>query len=97
MSWKNVLVVRPQPGQAVTCGVKLRMSERLQDLLADDHFFGAVAVRQRGERGADGVADAFLQQHRERGGGGDDALGAEAGFGQTEVQRDSRTRAASLR
>ena len=25
MSWKNVLVVRPQPGQAVTCGVKLRM------------------------------------------------------------------------
>ena len=26
MSWKNVLVVRPQPGQAVTCGVKLRSS-----------------------------------------------------------------------
>ena len=25
MSWKNVLVVRPQPGHAVTCGVKLRM------------------------------------------------------------------------
>ena len=25
MSWKNVLVVRPQPGHAVTCGVKLRI------------------------------------------------------------------------
>src|SRR5579885_2851145 len=25
ISWKKVLVVRPQPGQAVTCGVKLRM------------------------------------------------------------------------
>ena len=63
MSWKNVLVVRPQPGQAVTCGVKLRSSERLQNLLADDHFVGAVAIRQRRERGADGIADAFLQQH----------------------------------
>ncbi len=45
MSWKKVLVVRPQPGHAVTCGVKLRSSERLQNLLADDHFFGAIAIR----------------------------------------------------
>ena len=39
------------------------------------------------ERDADGVADAFLQKHAQRGGGGDDALGAHAGFGQAEVQR----------
>ena len=37
--------------------------ERLQNLLADDDFFGAVAVREAGQRGADGVADAFLQQN----------------------------------
>jgi hypothetical protein len=48
--------------------------ERLQDLLADDDLFGAVAVRQRGEAGADGVADSFLEQHADGGGGGDDAL-----------------------
>ena len=82
-----MLVVRPQPGQAVTCGVKLRSPEGLQDLLGDDHFVGAVAIGKRRERGANGVADAFLQQHRERGGGGDDAFRSEAGFGEPEVQR----------
>ena len=82
-----MLVVRPQPGQAVTCGVKLRSPSDLQDLLADDDFVGAIAIRKRSERGADGVADALLQQHRERGGGGDDAFRSEAGFGQPQVQR----------
>ena len=87
MSWKNVLVVRPQPGQAVTCGVKLRSPSDLQNLLGDDDFVGAVAIGQRRERGANGVADAFLQQHRKRGGGRDDAFRSEAGFGQSEMQR----------
>ena len=33
--------------------------ERLEDLLRDEHFFGAVAVRLRRERDADRVADAL--------------------------------------
>ena len=79
--------MRPQPGQAVTCGVKLRSPSACRICWRNDDFFGAIAIGQRRERGADGVADAFLQQHRERGGGGDDALRSEAGFGQAEVQR----------
>ena len=62
--------------------------ERLQDLLADDDFLGAIAVGQRRERGADGVADAFLQQH------GDSRRWSRRrpslpmpGFGEAEVQR----------
>jgi hypothetical protein len=39
------------------------------------------------ERDADGVADAFLQQHRQRRRGGHDALAAHAGLGQAQVQR----------
>ena len=39
------------------------------------------------ERDANGVADAFLQQHAESGGGGDNAFRAHAGFGKSEVQR----------
>ena len=35
----------------------------LQNLLAHDDFFGAVAIRQRRERGADRIANAFLQQN----------------------------------
>ncbi len=42
--WKNVQVVRPQPGHAVTCGVKLRMPMRLENLLRHEDFFGAVAA-----------------------------------------------------
>ena len=82
-----MLVVRPQPGQLVTWGMKLRMRERLQDLLRGLDFFGAVAAGLGGEADADGVADAGEQQRREAGGGGDEALGAHAGFGEAEVQR----------
>ena len=39
------------------------------------------------ERDANGVADAFLQQHGQGGGGGDDAFAAHAGFGQSQMQR----------
>ena len=81
-----MLVVRPQPGQLVTWGMKLRMRERLQDLLGGLHFFGAVAAGLGREADADGVADAGQQQRREAGGRGDEALGAHAGFGQAEVQ-----------
>ena len=46
----------------------------LQDLLRDDHFARAVAVRLRRQRDADRVADALLQQHGQRGRRRDDAL-----------------------
>ena len=49
MCWKNVDVVRPQPGQAVTCGLKLLELERLQDLLRDLNFFGSIAAGLRRE------------------------------------------------
>ena len=43
-----MLVVRPQPGQAGHLGaVKAAQLERLQNLLADDHFLGAIAVGER--------------------------------------------------
>ncbi len=39
-----------------------------------------------GQGDADSVADALLQQHGEGSGGGDNALGAHARLGQTQVQ-----------
>ncbi len=59
----------------------------LQDLLRDLHFLGARLTGGRRERHADRVADAFLQQHRQRRGGGDDALAAHAGLREAQVQR----------
>ena len=59
----------------------------LQQFLRDDDFVGARLARLRRQRDADGVADAFLQQHRQRRRRGDDALAADAGLGQAEVQR----------
>ena len=44
-----MLVVRPQPGQLVTCGVKLLRPEGLQHLLGDPHLLGAVASGSRRE------------------------------------------------
>ena len=78
--------MRPHPGHAVTCGVKLRMPERLQNLLADAHFFGAIAARCRSQRDANRVADAFLQNHAQRGARSDNAFRAHAGFGESEMQ-----------
>src|SRR5262245_15322015 len=57
----------------------------LQQLLSHLHLKRAVAVRLWRERDADGVSDALLKQHRERGGGSDDALRAHAGFGKPEM------------
>ena len=55
--------------------------KRLQNLLTDDDLFGAIPVRQRSKRGADGVSDALLQQNGDSGRGCDDALGTEPCFG----------------
>ena len=58
----------------------------LQDLLRHPHLLRAVAAGLGGQRYADGVADPLLQQDAHCGGGGDDALGAHAGLGKSEVQ-----------
>ena len=59
--------------------------QRLQHLLADEHFFGTIAVRKRGQRGANRVADTFLQEHGQSRRCGDNPLGAEASFGESDV------------
>src|SRR5690606_27082493 len=64
----------------------------LEQFLRDHDFLGARRARFGCERDADGVADALLQQHRERGAGGDDALAADAGLGQAQVQREVAAR-----
>src|SRR5712692_5632490 len=48
--------------------------EGLQDLLADAHFLRAIAVGHGGERGPDGIADAFLEKNAKSSGARDDAL-----------------------
>ena len=68
-------------------GGERAQAQRLQDLLSDHHFLAAIAARLGRERDADGVADALLQQQRQRGGRGHDALAAHAGLGQAHMQR----------
>ena len=86
-SWKKVLVVRPQPGQAVTCGTKAAQAQRLQNLLTNHDLLRPGFVRARGQRGPDRVADALLQQEEREGGGrGGNALEAHPGLGQAQVQ-----------
>jgi cysteine synthase len=60
-------------------------AHRLQQLLGDLHLHRAVAARLGGERDADRVADALLQQDAHGGGRGDDALRPHAGLGEAEV------------
>ena len=64
----------------------------LQQFLRHDDFLGARGARLRGQRDADGVADAFLQQHAERCAGRDDTLAADAGLGQAQVQGEIAAR-----
>src|SRR5688572_14273351 len=52
----------------------------LQDLLRDDDLFCAVAVGTRGERNANCIAYALLQQNGKRGARRDDAFTAHPGF-----------------
>src|SRR5208283_578165 len=60
-------------------------ADRLQDLLCDGDLFGAVSVGRRRERDANGVADAFLHQDRERRAAADDAFRTHAGFGEAKM------------
>ena len=81
------LVVRPQPGHAVTLGLNERRPSDCRISSATTTSCVRASPRLRRQRDADRVADAFLQQHRQRRGRGDRALGAHAGFGEAEVQR----------
>ena len=87
ISWKNVEVVRPQPGQAVTWG---RNERRPID------WSTCCATCTSSVRSPPGSGVRLtrmvspmpaLEQDRQPGGRGDDALGAHAGLGQAEVER----------
>ena len=79
--------MRPHAGTGGHLRRKAANAQRLQNLLSHADFFGAIAAGSGSERDADGVADAFLQQHAQRGARCHDAFGAHAGFGEPEVQR----------
>ena len=59
-------------------------AEGLQNLLSYADFFGAIAAGSGRERDADGVANAFLQQHAQSGARSYDAFGAHAGFSEPQ-------------
>ena len=61
-SWNTVEVVRPQPGQAATSGTKVRKPIVCRSSCADLDLDRAVAAGFGGQRKADRVADAVLQQ-----------------------------------
>ena len=82
---------RRSPAASRACGHQrgeCAQADCLQQLLGDDHFLGPRRAGLGRQRDADGVADAFLQQHRQRRGRCDDALAAHARFGQAKVQRE---------
>ncbi len=86
-SWKVVLVVRPQPGQAVTLGAKATQAERLQQLAGRVDFVATIAAGTRRERDADGIANALIEQNSHGSGGPHETFCAHASFGEAEVQR----------
>ena len=61
--------------------------ERLQNLLGNEYFFGAVAVRQWRERGTNRIAYALLQEHGKRRRGGHDPFRSQTRFRQPKMQR----------
>ena len=67
-------------------------AQSLQDFQRHHHFLAARRIRLGGERHADGVADALLQQHSQRRSRGHRAFGAHAGLGQAEMQGIVATR-----
>ena len=81
---------RRRPAAAGAGGDRRReraQAERLQDLARGVHLFAPIAAGPRRERHANRVADAFVQQNRQRRRRPRDALHAHAGFGEAEVQR----------
>src|SRR5215467_14799405 len=73
-------------GTGSDLGSEASQLQRLKDLLADDHLFGAIAIGKRRERSANGVANALLQKNTDGGRARDDALRAESGLRQAQMQ-----------
>ena len=88
-----MLVVRPQPGQALTIGVNARRPIVCRISCATCTSRVRSPPGSGRERDADRVADALLQQHRHRRRRGDDAFRAHARLGEAEVQRVVAARA----
>ena len=76
---------------AARAGADLRQeraqAHRLEDLLGDLHLALAGRAGLRRERDPDRVADALVEQDRQPGGRGDDALVPHPGLGQAQVER----------
>src|SRR5882672_9254636 len=75
---------------AGTCGDAWRerpQAQRLQQLARRVHLFAAVTAGTRRQRDANGVPDAFVEQHAHRRRRPDEPFRPHAGFGETEVQR----------
>ena len=64
----------------------------MQNPLGDANFLSAIAAGRGRERDADGISDAFLQQHSECSARGDYAFCSHTSFSQSEVQRIIATR-----
>ena len=97
ISWKNVEVVRPQPGQALTWGRNERMPERLEDLLGDLDLELAAGAGLGRERDPDRVADPLGEQQGQAGRRGDDPLHPHPRLGQAEMERVVAIRGARRR
>src|SRR5262245_24433499 len=61
--------------------------ERLENLLANNDFFGTVPVGSGSQRDANRVANAFLKENCQSRRRSDNALGPHAGLGQPEMER----------
>jgi hypothetical protein len=94
-SWKVVLVVRPQPGQAVTLGLKVRRPSacRISSATTTSCVRASPGCGVRLTRMVSPMpsCSSMAQRH----GRGHRALGAHAGFGQAQVQRVVAARASA--
>ena len=77
----------PAAGASGNQGRKRAQAHGLQQFLRHHHFLRARSARLWRERNANGVANAFLQQHCQRRAGSHNAFAAHARFGQTQMQR----------
>src|SRR5262249_9710551 len=67
-------------------GQKGAEAERLKQFASGVDFFTAIAADARGERDANGIANAFVQENAHGGGRPDGALHAHTGLGEAEMQ-----------
>ena len=78
----SALHLRPLPSGAPRLITAEEVAAAVMQLVGDDDLAGPVTAGLGCQRHADGVADAVLQQHRQRRRRGDDAFRAHTGLGQ---------------